>query len=159
MSFEPCPIVVQVSPSNPSGTVSATFVMAGLGVAGAGGGWSITPQVTGRVLALVSGNYTDAATATTITAQIGWGTGAAPANGDAVGGTNLVGGAVFYTTLTGTLSVPFALQAVVTGLAVTGVNAQRHTVAGTAVWFDLAFKASAANSFTITNLSCTLIEL
>lgn len=158
MPFEPSPAIVQVSPTNPAGTVSATNVMAGLGVAGAGGGWSLTPQVTGRVLVMCSGILNDATTAMTLTTQLSFGTGAAPVAGAAVTGTQF-GSIMVWITLTGQLQLPFMLSAIVTGLAVPSVTPLHLTGTAVPVWFDLAFKVGAANSFTITNLSCTAMEL
>lgn len=157
MAYEPSPASVQVQPSNPAGTVSGTLVMAGLGVAGAGGGWTITPQVTGRILILCTGILNDATTAMTLTTQIKFGTGSAPVAGAAVTGTS-AGSSCVFITLTGVTQVPFSLSAIVSGLAVPSVTAGRQTGTLVPVWIDLGFGVSAANSFTITNLSCSAFE-
>lgn len=156
MPYSPSPATVSVSPSDPAGQTSASYVMGGLGVAGANA-WTITPQVTGRVLVMVMGDITQSNTATTGTVQLSYGTGTAPALNAAVTGTQ-IGGQVFFTGLTGCLTAPFALMAVVTGLAIPTINSVGQTTAGTPVWFDVAMKSS-ANSITISKMTCTAIEL
>jgi hypothetical protein len=47
-SLAPYPKVA-ARPTNPTGNATASLTAMGLGVAGAGGGWSITPQNTGAV--------------------------------------------------------------------------------------------------------------
>lgn len=131
---------IQSTPSNPTGTSSATAVM--MGLAGA-----ITPRFSGRVLIMLSGVIFNAGIGQGATPQLSWGTGAAPTNGAALTG-NQVGGAVPYVAATITGKAPFALQAVVTGLTL-----------NTAVWLDLALSAQTAGTATVSNLSLTAAEL
>lgn len=131
--YPPCGAsFVSVAPTDASAATSATYVMAGFGVAGAGGGWSLTPQVTGRILLVASFVLTSGATGATCTVQLSFGTGAAPANAAAVAGTQQ-GGQPFFTSLTGMLTMPLTLVTVITGQAI-----------GTALWFDIAQKSSAS---------------
>lgn len=156
MSYEPSPAAVQVSPANPAGTISATLVHAGVGVAGANA-WTITPKVTGRIFMIVTGIMNDATTAMTLTTGLRYGTGTAPVAGAAVTGT-AAGSALVWITLTGQTQLPFTQSAIVTGLAVPSVTPLRQTGTLTPVWMDVVFSVSAANSFTLTNLSCTAFE-
>jgi hypothetical protein len=146
MPFYPAQIV-QVSPSNPSGTTSTTLIMMGLGVAGAGGGWSFTPRGSGNVLLVASGAISNNTTADGAAAQLSYGTGAAPANAAALAGTQ-IGTLPVFTALTGLLTVPFSLQAIATGLTL-----------GTTYWFDLALKAVTAGTASVATVSCTAFEI
>lgn len=155
MPFSPSPSSVVVAPANPTAITSAGGLMAGLGAAAAA--FIITPQVTGRILVLVTGDIVESATAQTGTLQLRSGTGTAPANAAALAGTT-VGGAVSFTSLTGVLTVPFSLIAIITGLAVPSINSLGVTGAAVPVWLDLGCTSS-AGSIQPTNLTCTAIEL
>jgi hypothetical protein len=136
------PQTAQSSPTNPTGTTSATGVM--MGLAGA-----ITPRVTGKILVIISGNITNSAENIS-SVQIRTGTGAAPTNGAALTGTargGLVRNQVTATGSTATMISPFSIQAIVSGLTV-----------GTAVWLDTSLTASAGTA-TIANISITAFEL
>ena len=139
MPFYPLPSFQQSTPTNPTGTVSLTLVM--MGLAG-----SITPRSTGRILIWLSGDCSNTTTGDGVGVQLSYGTGAAPANGGALAGTQ-VGGLVTFTALTGVLTVPVGLQAIVENLAV-----------NTAVWLDAAVKAVTAGTASISNLSLTALE-
>lgn len=138
--FSPHGNFVNNRPTGAAAATSATYVMAGFGVAGAGGGWSITPNSSGRVLIMAYGIQTAGATAVTCTLQLSFGTGAAPANAAAAAGTQQ-GAQPAWVSLTGTLAAPFMLFTVVQNL-----------VLGTAVWFDIAQKSSSST------LALTLTE-
>ncbi len=115
---------------------------------------TITPLRSGKVLLTISGT----ATGSTVTAgdglewQLSYGTGAAPANADAVTGTQV--GAVQENTNPATVTAadvhtPFSISAVITGLTL-----------GTAYWLDLAAKSIAtASSGGLANVSVTAVEL
>jgi hypothetical protein len=151
MAYGPAPSFVEVSVSAPSATTSATYVMVGLGVAGASA-FTITPLITGRLLVLVTGDVTGVNTAT-VTVQLSFGTGAAPANNAAVVGTQ-VGGQPLFTPITGVLTAPFSLIAIITGLA----TASPVTGVGTPVWLDVALK-STSGAASVSALTCSAIEL
>lgn len=155
MAFSPLPAVLSVVPSNPSATTSASYVMQGLGVAGANAA-TITPQSTGRVLVFAEGDMTGINTAT-VTVQLSFGTGAAPANAAAVTGTQ-VGSQPTLTPITGILTTPFTLFWLITGLSVPSVNSQGVTSAGTPVWLDIALKSS-TGAASVSNLTITAIEI
>lgn len=135
----------QATPSAPTGTTSTTAVMMGLADGLAAG--SVTLQGSGRILIMLSGVMKNDTTADGVTVQLSYGTGTAPGNGDALTGTQ-VGAIVSFTALTGMLSSPFAVQAIVSGLTV-----------GTTYWLDAAVKAVTAGTATISLLSLSAIEL
>ena len=130
----------QSTPGNPTGTTSTTAVM--MGLAG-----SIKLQGSGRILIVLSGDISNNTTADGVTSQLSYGTGAAPANGAALTGTQ-VGNIVSFTALTGVLTVPLAQQAIVSGLIV-----------GTTYWIDAAVKAVTGGTASILNLSLSVVEL
>lgn len=117
--------MVTVVTAAPTQTASATYVM--MGLAGA-----ITPVRAGRITLTICGNIV-ATNGQSATAQLSYGTGVAPVNGAAVTGTQ-VGSQIVQLALTGYLSTPFSLTAVITGLTV-----------ATAYWLDLALKSSSGN--------------
>ena len=130
----------QSSPTNPTGTTSTTAVM--MGVAG-----SIRMQGSKRILIMISGDISNDTTTDGVTARLSYGTGTAPVNGAALTGTQ-VGTAVSFTALTGVLTVPFAIQAIVSGLTL-----------GTLYWIDLAVAAVTGGTSSVSNLSVSVIEL
>ncbi len=129
--------------------------MQGLGVAGVNA-FTITPQATGRILVFVEGDMTGINTAT-VTAQLSFGTGSAPANAAAVTGTQ-VGSQPTLTPITGILTTPFTLFWVVTGLAIPSIKSDGTTTAATPVWLDVALKSS-SGAASVSNLSCVAIEI
>ncbi len=129
--------------------------MQGLGVAGANA-FTITPQSTGRVLVLVEGDMTGVNTAT-VTAQLSFGTGTAPANAAAVTGTQ-VGSQPTLTPITGILTTPFTLFWVISGLAVPSITSAGLTGSPVPVWLDIALKSS-SGAASVSNLSCVAFEL
>ena len=155
MAYSPSPAFVSVSPADPASITNATAKMAGLGAAAAA--FVITPQTTGRVLVIVTGDMTSGATAATCAIQLSYGTGSAPANAGTLTGTQ-VGGNVTWVSLTGALRSAFTLSTVITGLAVPSINSQGVTGAATQVWLDVA-QSSSTSSLQLKNCTCTAIEL
>lgn len=151
VAFEPSPAYVQTYTATPTGRSSATLVATGCNTV-------ITPQVTGRVLVLCSGSIGNGTTTDGFTYNLYYGTGAAPANNDAVSGTAIATLQTITSVVTSCLKLPFALHGIVTGLAVTAPNAQRQTVAGTPYWFDVMFSYVTGGTVTLTGVSLTLIE-
>ena len=151
MPYSPSPATTTSTPSNPTGTTSTTAVM--MGLAG-----SLTPQVTGRVLLILSGDISNNTTADGVTVQLSYGTGTAPTNGAALTGTQ-IGGIVSFTALTGVLTVPFCVTALIIGLSVPSINSLGATTASTAYWLDAAVKAVTAGTASISNLDLVAIEL
>jgi Pectate lyase superfamily protein len=136
------------TPTAPTGTASTTLVMMGLGTNATGTPWSCTPQSSGNVLVLVSGETSNTG-AHNQTYGGRYGTGTAPVNTTAVTGTRF-GGPSDQTTEAGaaTVAVPFALSAVLS------------LTPGTAYWFDLALETgNAAGTASFAELSFTAIEL
>lgn len=139
------PVVLQSSPTNPTGTTSTTGVM--MGIAGA-----ITPVVTGRVFIMISGTLNNTTGDAGAQVQLRTGTGAAPANGAALTGTTRGGPVKGQATSSGAtttpLITPFSCNAIVTGLTV-----------GTAIWIDVELAAITAGTATVTGLSLSAYEL
>jgi hypothetical protein len=133
-------ILGTVTTAAPTLTTSATYVMMGLG-----GTASITPVLAGRIKLVINGNIV-ATNGQSATAQLSYGTGTAPVNGAAVTGTQ-IGSQIVQTALTGYLSTPFSLTAVISGLTV-----------GTAYWLDLALKSSSGN-VSVTTVGVSAMEL
>lgn len=131
----------QASPSNPTGTSDATGKMMGLAAA-------ITPTCTGKVVFTVTGTILNAtAIADGGKVQIRYGTGSAPANGDALTGT-AVGSLSQYVAATTAEKAPFSLTARVTGLTLT-----------TALWIDVGLAAITGGTAAITDVSVTAVEV
>lgn len=138
------PSISQSAPADPTGTTDTTGKMMGLAVA-------FTPNVTGRVLILVTGNLTNS-TATAgdgAKAQIRYGTGAAPANAAALTGTAI--GSILTSVLeraTASDLQPLCLVGVASGLTV-----------GTQIWVDLGLAAIVGGTGQVKNLNVVIIEL
>lgn len=133
--------IAQSSPANPTGTADTTGVMMGLG-------GSITPTITGRILVTVSGTIFNAtAIADGAKVQLRTGTGAAPANGDALTGTT-AGGLQQYIAATVAEKAPFSVTAIVSGLT---LNVAR--------WIDVSLAAITGGTATITDLSMSVVEV
>jgi len=128
------------APGNPAATASAVFVMMGLAIL-------FTPRTTGRLRIAVQCTLGNTTTADGATLQISYGTGAAPANGAAVTGTQ-TGQPVTYTSLTGVLAIPVFAAAIVIGLIV-----------NTQYWIDIALKVVTGGSASITVLNIIVEEV
>lgn len=142
MPFYPLPVAYSKAPSNPTGTTDTTGKM--MGLAG-----SITPNQTGRVLVIVTGNLASDTNADGAKARLRLGTGTAPSNADALTGT--IYGTIAVSTGTGLLAndkEPFALQALVTGLTV-----------GTAYWIDCDLAAIAGGTASISDVYISAFEV
>ena len=145
MPFQPSTVVSR-TPANQTATDTTTYENNGFGAIAYPNACAITPTTTGRVLVLWSGDKVSNATAQLHTMQMLYGTGTAPANNTAVTGT-VFGGEVAWTSLTGQLTVPFALVGLITGLTL-----------GTSYYFDIACK-SGAGTVALTNMSFVAIEI
>lgn len=133
--------VVQASPADPTGTTDLTGKMMGLAV-------SIMPVNTGRILVVISGTIANAtAIADGANVQLRTGTGSAPANGDALGGT-VAGGLVKYVAATTAQKSPFTVSAIISGLTL-----------ATARWIDLGLAAVTGGTATVKDLSVSAYEL
>lgn len=140
------PATSQATPSDPTGTTNGTGLM--MGLAG-----SITPQMSGKVMIVVSGNIsaTGIGGGSGAKTQIRYGTGTAPTNGAALTGT-AVGNMAQIVNAALALIVPgngnFTCNAVVTGLTV-----------GTAYWIDQSLARITSGTATITGVSISVIEV
>ncbi len=130
--------VAQAQPANPTGTTSTTGLM--MGLAGA-----ITPALTGRLMITISGDIVNSTGSDGGKVQIYYGTGTAPVNGVALTG-NAIGTVV--RAIAGTVTVPFSVQAIVTGLSV-----------ATAYWLDLSLAAITGGTASIADVSISVIEI
>lgn len=131
----------QDTPSDPTGTNSTAGVMMGLAA-------SITP-LTQRILVLVSGDIQNSSGSGGGTVQIRYGTGAAPANGNALTGT-AIGGQPDLTqaAVASNKAVPFALNAI----EVVGITA------GETYWIDVSLAALNTGTASIKNVSISALD-
>lgn len=138
-------------PSDPSGTTSATKVMMGLGVTGAGGGFLITPQASGFVQVEISGSVGNGTTADGATWELDWApvaAAAAPANAAAApSGTVQCTKPVTFTALTGNLQTPFS------------VTCEVQLTPGQQYWFDIGLLAVTGGTATVKSLTGFFKEL
>lgn len=130
----------QATPADPTGTNSTTGLM--MGLAGA-----ITPTVTGKVLITMSGSMLNDTNTDGAKIQIRTGTGAAPANGDALTGTAR-GNIVSMVNSVAGQRMPFSVNAVVTGLTV-----------GTAYWIDAGLAAITGGTASAKDISISVVEV
>lgn len=131
----------QATPADPTGTTDGTGKM--MGLAG-----SFTPSNTGKVLIIISGTSSNTS-GNGASVRLRYGTGSAPANGDALTGT-LAGGtatAATYFTSSGAWKTPFTVSAVVTGLTLS-----------TAYWIDVQVAVITAGTASISGVSVSVIE-
>lgn len=136
--------------TNPTGTTSTTGVMMGLG-----GTATITPHGSGIVLIIITGNMAVSPTTDngfTVSAQIRYGTGTAPANAAALTGT-AVGGNIKTLMANGNNQWFFSLNAIVGG------GGTPLTV-GTNYWIDAAVAAPTGTvTASINNVVISAVEL
>lgn len=156
MAYSPSPAHIQTTFAAPTGTTNTTGLMMGLGVAGAAS-TSITPQVTGRIWFWISGSMGNDTTADGCGVTLYFGTGTAPANGDAITGVAM-GTVLVFTSLTGMLRSPFAAQTVIVDRSVPSITSDRKTGTLTPIWLDIAVKAVTAGTASVTLLNVTAFE-
>ncbi len=132
---------LSASPANPTGTTSASQVMAGLG-----GTCVFTPSASTRAYVHFTGSAANTNANVNTIVQARFGTGTAPTNGAAVTGT-AIGNSITATSATTNAIVPFTIGGVVTGLT-----------AGVTYWFDIGFLAGAGTS-TLTTITCVAFEV
>jgi hypothetical protein len=130
----------QSQPSNPTGTTNLTGLM--MGLAG-----SMTPQNTGKILYIVSGEIANDTSTDGAKVQLRYGTGSAPANAAALTGTT-AGNIPSFTAAANNQMAPFSVQAVISGLTL-----------GTAYWLDVSLAAITGGTATIKNISLTAVEI
>jgi hypothetical protein len=134
--------VLSTAVTNPTGTVSTSIVMCGMG-----GTATLTPTYSSRIKVVFTGQMQSSAAGAFGTLQLRFGTGTAPANGAAATGTAT--SAVSCTSATAAQALPFCLTAIATGLT-----------PGTAYWFDLGQESgSGASSFSASSIFVVLQEI
>jgi collagen type VII alpha len=133
----------QATPGNPTGVTGATNLMMGLGTTA-----SVTPNLTGTFLVVISGDVFNAGgVGDGATIQFRYGTGTAPANQAAATGT-AAGSKILFVSSTTAGKVPFSVNAVIEGLTI-----------NTAYWLDLAVANSTGGTATVENISISAVEV
>lgn len=133
------------TPSNPTGTTSATSVMMGLGST-----CTITPLWKTALRIAINGNMVQATAGDGVSVALKFGAGTAPVNGAASTGTSIGANALLTNTPSSTFTQPFSISGVATGLT-----------PGTAIWIDAAVAAQTGgvgHTASIQNVSCAAIE-
>jgi hypothetical protein len=125
--------------AGPLTTVSATFVMLGLGQA-------FTPQSTGGFLFLINGEFENLTVNDSAELNIAYGSGAPPNGGAAPVGTVITSNVEVLLPSGGI--IPFALTAYVGGLTI-----------GSPYWLDMQFSAPGGGTAQLANMTVTIIEL
>lgn len=133
--------VYQATPSNPTGSSSASQIM--MGLAGA-----ITPTGSGNVLIVISGDIQSGVSPAGCRVQLSYGTGTAPTNGAAVTGTQIGGNIVQNGASQGSAAFPFSVNGIATGLTLS-----------TAYWIDLAVQSTSGGTVAVKNLSISAFEI
>lgn len=136
---------VGYTPANPTGTISATEVMMGLGST-----CVYTPTGSGKVIINVTGYVANPTAGVATTVGCRFGTGTAPVNGAAVTGTAF--GAIADPQVRGPVT------SAITGAAV-AFTARLSLTPSTAYWFDIALATgNVADTVQILNLAMTIAE-
>lgn len=132
---------LDVNSSNPTGTSStAAFLMMGLGRGGSAA--TVTPGLTSRIFMVVSGDiFNPTAIADGANYHVRYGTGTAPANGDAQIGTLCGSASVKYVAATTAEKSPFGMACIASGLT-----------PGTAYWFDIALEATTGGTASVNDV-------
>jgi len=137
------PATAKGGPASPTGSASATLVMAGIGSSA-----TITPTTTGFLDITFQGYFTSDTVGSGCQFNIRTGTGTAPANGAAATGTTQSSANSLGTvTVANTHQVPFTIRAI------------GSATAGVANWMDLAFRIVNAGTCTLASVSWTAVEL
>lgn len=132
------------SAANPSGTNSVNYVMQGVGVT------TSAPANATRAVVLVSGQIGNSNNNGQAYAQLCYGTGDPPGDGDPFTGTP-IGNEVHMVSTTGAATggyVPFSQNALVTGLT-----------PGTTYWFSIALHAAAGGTANLVNVQIVVFTL
>jgi hypothetical protein len=135
---------VMFTPANPTGTMSTSYLMMGLGAT-----IKFTPAKYGIIRLSIDGiGKTTGGTGYAWLLKIAYGTGVAPFNGSAAAGT--VVGAILNPSIamTSLWAVPFSKTVIITGLSV-----------GVAYWFDIQFAVVGGGVATLSGLTATVNEL
>lgn len=135
--------LTSATPSDPTGTASATPLMMGLGL----DGWIITPTQTGKVKITITGIQTNSSLNDGVGVQMRYGTGTAPSNGDAPTGT-IVGALIESDGNDQVAGNPWSLTFTIPSLSVS-----------TAYWFDVTINEIGGGTATITDLTVEALEL
>lgn len=135
------PQLTVLFPANPTGTASTTDVMMG-----SGSTLVFTPRQSGNVRIQCDFMAANSVSGSGFRANLYRGTGTAPANGDAVTGTQ-TGGAKVYTASANGAQTFMSLNAVATGLTL-----------ATQYWFDFAVRAVTSGTASMITVSCIINE-
>jgi hypothetical protein len=128
--------------SNPVGTSSSTLVMMGLGI-------TFTPSDgETRAVVLLDAQITNSSNNGTSNAQLYYGSGAPPANGDVTTGTAIGGPIAFIATSGGGAYTPFSQSGLLPGLT-----------PNTTYWIDLAMSSSGTSVASVQSVDVTIFSL
>jgi hypothetical protein len=141
----PGTVTLQTAAVSPTGSASASGLMAGFGSA-TWGTALLTPAKSGKVIVSINGGVRNTSTGGS---QVGirWGTGTAPVNGAAATGT-AVGGIATRSALGANLAVPFTISGIITGLSV-----------GTQIWLDAIVVATTTGTTELVSTAVSAFEL
>jgi hypothetical protein len=129
------------APANPTGTTSTTGVMMGLAR-------TITPTCTGKIRFQISGVAQNTIGQGEIAISLRYGGSTAPANGDALQGTQ-IGGAPSMLFAAANFGSGFVTHGILTG-----------QVLGTTIWFDLVVSAvNSGGTASVAQLTCEAMEI
>lgn len=134
---------VQTNGASPTGTASASGVMMGL----SSGTSIITPVSTGKISITIKGMVTNNTNTDSCATRIRWGTGSAPANGDALTGT-IAGPASAFTGMVAAAQQAFVDIAIVSNLSI-----------NTPVWIDESLTTPGGGICTIVSVTMVVVEL
>jgi parallel beta-helix repeat protein len=130
---------LKATPANPTGTSSTTQVMMGLAQI-------FTPQVTGRVLITISGDFGNNTVGDGCTATLRTGTGTPPANGDA------------FTGVAQTATIRM-IASTVAGRSGFSLSTVATLTVGTAYWIDLGVFAQTGGTANVYDLTVAAAEV
>ena len=134
-------VTYQATPADPTGTADTTGDM--MGLAG-----SITPRGTGTICITISGSMIQSTNTDGGKVQIRYGTGAAPANADALTGTAVGNLVILNMTTAASARLGWSCNAIVTGLT-----------PATAYWIDVGLAAVTGGTASIKDVSISAFEL
>jgi hypothetical protein len=132
--------------SNPAGTISKNMVMCGIK-------FLFTPKVSGNIIGFFHGDIASTMVGGRPRAQINYGAGTPPNNGDAVTGniiTTLEDAIGYGSNQVMPVTFPFTVSA---------TNNGGPLVVGTQYWFDAAQAAAVGGTATLTNVYFVILEI
>jgi hypothetical protein len=139
-------VVNIISPSNPTGTTNTTGVMMGLGRSPHS--YSITPSSSGKVFFTIGGGCSNNTANGGAIVYAAYGSGTPPINGAANTGTPISGGQFRIGVWGASMSTPFSVSGVISGLS-----------PGTPIWMDLSLAVNGSGTASVTGTSLAAFTL